>query len=405
MAVKLYQMTNRLRYFRIKITNTYDLIKPCLFLYKTCGIFPYVKNNNNIVLCNIGFCFSLFIAIICTIYLLIAMYQSIISKEIEFDTVEGLLQYNCYFVLGTFITVNTCVSYKKRFFILRQIIEVSVILSAKELQYIACVIYTIIIIGYIFLLAQFPHTYSEDLVLFISKMYTMYITIVVFLMDMQYMSYVMILKICFQNINKNILKLKMIKNQKSIHKAKSINFSRSEINLQLVKLQKLQQRHHNVSVIVQQLNKVFTFHVIATVLMTFIEVTFGLYFFILHSQGRKGIDLEKQIWYNYFITSVTYYSLKIVIIVWVCQKAKNEASKTGIIVHEVILNVDNDEFVTELNLFSLQLLQCKNEFTSKCITVDAKLLTAIVSGIATYLLILIQFLKSKKNLSAGNNIQ
>lgn len=73
----------------------------------------------------------------------------------------------------------------------------------------------------------------------------------------------------------------------------------------------------------------------------------------------------------------------------------------------------------------MQLLQCKNEFTAKCITMDAQLLTAvgysiteflntktmiviifqIVSGIATYLLILIQFLKTKKNLTAENELQ
>ncbi|XP_031788758.1 gustatory receptor 8 isoform X1 [Nasonia vitripennis] len=111
--------------------------------------------------------------------------------------------------------------------------------------------------------------------------------------------------------------------------------------------------------------------------MTFAEVTFGLYFFILHIQGKKGIDLDKQLWFNYFITSVTYYSLKMAVMVWICQETKNESLKTGIIVHDVILNNNNEQLKSELSLFSLQLLQCNNEFTSKCIVMNANLISGV----------------------------
>lgn len=348
MVLKFHQLIKKFKSFNLKITNTYSLLKPCFLLYKTCGLFPYTKSNNDILLCNVGLCFSIFIGIICTTYLFGAMYQSIISEELEFDSVEGLLQFNCYFILGAFITAYTSVSYKSRLFLLKKIIEVSVILTEIELQNLMWGIYRIVILGYIFLIAQFPHIYSDDLVLFVSKIYAMFITIVVFLMDMQYMTYVMILKMCFKNINNCIRELKISDIKKRNNVGEYINYLPSHVNLQLLKLRKLQLRHHSVSNLVKQLNIVFALHIIATVLMTFIEVTFGLYFFILHSQGRKGIDLEKQVWYNYFITSVAYYSLKILILVSVCQNAKNEASRTGIIVHDVILSKDDDQFVAEV---------------------------------------------------------
>ncbi|TGZ50470.1 hypothetical protein DBV15_04235 [Temnothorax longispinosus] len=52
----------------------------------------------------------------------------------------------------------------------------------------------------------------------------------------------------------------------------------------------------------------------------------------------------------------------------------------------------NAKLLAALRLFSLQILHCDNTFSAKGLTVDAKLLTAMVSSIATYLLILIQFL-------------
>jgi len=120
--------------------------------------------------------------------------------------------------------------------------------------------------------------------------------------------------------------------------------------LRLIKLRELQLKYHEVSKAITDLNSAFMLQVVSTVLMTFAEVTFGLYFFLLHSQGRKSIDLDKQVWINYFITSVTYHFLKFSIIVWICHETKNESLVTGIVVHDIILRCDSDQLETEVNL-------------------------------------------------------
>ncbi|NP_001177427.1 gustatory receptor 8 [Nasonia vitripennis] len=387
----------------VQITNIYQLMRPYFFLYKLYGLFPYKISKNQIHSSKIGLCHTFFVAMSCIVYFVIAMYQCFYSLDIVFDTTESLMQFTSYFMLGTFIAVYSCASNKYKFLLLKKLILLSSMLSEKEFFEVAKVIYFKDIIGYIFLMGQIFNIASEDLTAQnISKMFALHITMIVFLMDMQYSNFVFLLKSCLKNVNNNLqLLTKSYEGCEIISCNKSMQLLQFN-NLQLIKLRKLQHNHHHVSCVIKELNTVFTLQIIATVLMTFAEVTFGLYFFILHIQGKKGIDLDKQLWFNYFITSVTYYSLKMAVMVWICQETKNESLKTGIIVHDVILNNNNEQLKSELSLFSLQLLQCNNEFTSKCIVMNANLISGVVSGIATYLLILIQFLNTKKSTSKNN---
>ena len=339
---------NKWKFFRIE--NTYKLMRPCFLLYQSYGLLPYKINKKSIIFSKFGLCYSVAATIICIAYLVVLLYQCNVSREIKFDTVEGLMQFNCYFILGTFICICTSISCRYRLFLLKKILDVSSILSEKECQQLAGIIYIKDAISYLFLLVQMPNVLSEDAIQMYSKIFALYITIVVCLINLQYSNFVLILKSCFKNINNNLLRLKEDYKERKIFIHKSIGNQLQFSNLPLVKLRKLQQRHHEVSNVIQELNTVFTLQIIATVLMTFAEVTFGLYFFLLHSQGRKGIDLDKQIWYNYFLTSVTYHSLKIAVMVWICQETKNESLKTGIIVHDVILNSNSEQLKAEVYL-------------------------------------------------------
>lgn len=332
----------------LKITNAYELIRPCLFLYKCYGLFPYRINKNSIVLCKLGCCHTVFMAIICTIYPIVFLYQCHISKSLEYSTVEGLLQVNCYFILATFITVSTYISTRSKISLLRKIFEVSSILSENDFRQLAKIIYVKNSVGFIFLMGQSFNIYAKPLALLLFKAFGLYVTVVVFLMDFQYSNYILILKSCFKNINNNLLRLKenYVGREIDIYKNTS---NRSQFNnLQAIKLRKLQQKYHQISYVVKELNSAYTLQIIATILMTFAEVTFSLYFFLLHSQGMKNIDLDKQIWYHYFATSITYYALKMIIMVSICQEAKNESLKTGIIVHDVILYSNNDYLKAEV---------------------------------------------------------
>ncbi|TGZ50469.1 hypothetical protein DBV15_04236 [Temnothorax longispinosus] len=82
---------------------------------------------------------------------------------------------------------------------------------------------------------------------------------------------------------------------------------------------------------------------------------------------------------------------------------KNTFSAKGVTVDATLLTaiclvmfygiiVLDDRWHYHMQLFSLQLSHCKNTFSAKGLTVDATLLTKMAGSIATYLVILIQFL-------------
>ncbi|XP_024878644.1 putative gustatory receptor 28a [Temnothorax curvispinosus] len=78
--------------------------------------------------------------------------------------------------------------------------------------------------------------------------------------------------------------------------------------------------------------------------------------------------------------------------VWACETGKNEAMEINSTVYDVFNSTSNQQIKYEMQLFSLQLSHCKNTFSAKGLTVDATLLTKMAGSIATYLVILIQFL-------------
>ncbi|XP_011880418.1 PREDICTED: putative gustatory receptor 28b [Vollenhovia emeryi] len=110
-------------------------------------------------------------------------------------------------------------------------------------------------------------------------------------------------------------------------------------------------------------------------------------------QWQDRISFKLNSIYNmYFMVYVLYYFIRIALIVWVCETSKNQAEKIRTTIHDVLNSTNNVQVKDELRLFSLQILHCKNTFSAKGFTVDATLLTGIMSGITTYILILIQFL-------------
>ncbi|XP_024935479.1 putative gustatory receptor 28b isoform X2 [Cephus cinctus] len=93
---------------------------------------------------------------------------------------------------------------------------------------------------------------------------------------------------------------------------------------------------------------------------------------------------------------IFYYSVKLFAIVWTCEATKNEALRTGNLIHEMLIDTADFDVKYELQTFSLQLLHSNNTFDAKGTVIDARLLKGIFGGVATHLFILIQFLLSSK---------
>ncbi|XP_024884597.1 putative gustatory receptor 28b [Temnothorax curvispinosus] len=200
------------------------------------------------------------------------------------------------------------------------------------------------------------------------------------------------LKACFKKIDDNLKDLRELVVNDEPHLLRRIYHEHRNPFL-LMELKALKKQHLAVSDAVQMLNMIFSLQLLATIIMTFAELTFQLYFFIMHWKiGMLMSNLSDSLYDVYLMVSMTYYSIKIMLIVWACETGKDQAMKISITVHDLLNNTSDDQIRDELQMFSLQVLHRENAFSAKGLIVDATLLTAIVGNITTYLLILIQFL-------------
>ncbi|XP_011298956.1 uncharacterized protein [Fopius arisanus] len=385
------------RWELFRASNYLSLMWPCFELSRIYGLFPYKFNSKGVIVpSKYGWIYATFISIVNTIFIGVILYLMDISKDLAFDSVPGTLQGNCYLLLAWWVAVVSYLLHSKRMRMLRNFASVSANLSASSFKRLSRIIHGKDIIGFLFLMIQATNLYSSRLDLATSKVVSMYATLLVFFMDMLYADCVLVIGECFKNINEKLLTLKMNMEKDQPHLLRRV-YHEKHNPLILMEIRGIKSQHNDVSELVHCLNQTFSLQLVASVTMTFAEVTFSLYFYILQCLGKTGINMEKQIWYSYFSTSVTYYAWKLVVIVWACEMSKDQAVKTGIIVHEVLIDTVDKQVKEELQLFSLQVLHRDNTFTARGLTLDATLLTSVVGGITTYLLILIQFMVSSKS--------
>ncbi|XP_018310340.1 uncharacterized protein [Mycetomoellerius zeteki] len=159
----------------------------------------------------------------------------------------------------------------------------------------------------------------------------------------------------------------------------------------LIELKTLMKQHLMINETVQLLNIIFSLQLLATATVTFIQITRELYDSIVHWQGDLIITFDQH-FLDAFSTTMVHYVMKVVPIVWACETGKNQAREISTTIYDVLNNTRDEQIKGELQLFSLQILHCKNTFLTKGLAMDATLLVAMVGGITTYMLILIQFL-------------
>ncbi|KAK0161021.1 hypothetical protein PV327_009540 [Microctonus hyperodae] len=379
-----------------RATNYFTLMWPSFLLLKLHGLFPYKIIITRFVLSKIGYSMTRIIVILYILLLGFILYHVNISTALAYDSVPGTLQGHSYLLLGWLLAIFYYSYYNKRMNLLDNIAKVSSKIPSRLFSHLSKIIHTKDLIGFLFLMAQSPNIFSSNPLLIANKFLILYTTLIVYFMDMLYMNCVLIIGACFEDINEKLIKLKFNIDRDEPHMLRRI-YHVEHNSVIVTDVQLIMKEHNEISDLVNELNHTFSLQLITTVIMTFAEITFSLYFYILEMVGAKEINLEKQLWYSYFITSVTYYAVKLTTMVWACERSKSRAMETGIVVHQIMNNTVDREIIEELQLFSLQLLHRDNRFIARGLAIDALLLTSIVGGITTYLLILIQFLVSSNS--------
>jgi len=166
--------------------------------------------------------------------------------------------------------------------------------------------------------------------------------------DMLYMNCICVLKACFERINDSLANLLAMNNKPHLFR---YNYQEKKNFFLLMKLKALEKQHLLVNDAVQMLNIVFSLHLVATIITTFVRITFFLYYCIILWQDIFNFQLtssQKLFYYIFFIASMMFYLMKIALIVWACETGKDQAIKIGITIHDVLNSINDKQIQDEV---------------------------------------------------------
>jgi len=322
-------------------TDFQSLMYPNFVFCRILGIFPYKINASTFETSKQRYILpTLLICIVCMCEII--MFSEI-TEIINYEDVTDILEYVSYFIISGFIALTTYVLSGPRMRVLQALLEISSRLSPESYRKLSKWIHLKDILGTFFLIMQTSLYYGirED---FDFYMLDMYIYLLVFQMDMQYINCVCILKACFKRINDYLLHMQKIVINHESYAPRLICHTQKNQFL-LIKLKILKKQHLLISNTVQKINIVFSLQLLSTITLTFTEITFAFYFHLIDWQNGMSITLD-EIRDIFFLLFMGYDFLKLILIVWACETGKNQAFEIGTIIHDV-LNRTRDEQIKE----------------------------------------------------------
>ncbi|XP_011880417.1 PREDICTED: uncharacterized protein LOC105568947 [Vollenhovia emeryi] len=388
-------------------TDFQSLMSPGFIFCRIIGIFPYKINASTIETSRLrNILLAFFLCVFC-IFELNTFHKILITKTVSYGDITKNLEAISYFIFGGFIAIITYVLSGPRMRVLQAMLEISSKLPSETYQKLSRWIHVKDILGSFFVIIQESVYYFRETEHFMCFVLSTYIALLVFNMDMQYLNCVCVLKACFKRINDNLAHLQNDMNDKSY--VSRLICDTQENQLLLIKLKTLKKQHLIFSDRMQMLNVIFSLQLLATTALTFTETTFEIYSHVIRWQNGVSIMLDNKFRDMFFLTSIAFCLLKLILIVWACQTSKNQAFEMATTIHDVLNCTSDEQIKEELHIFSLQILHCaQSTFSTKGLTVDATLLAAMAGSITTYILILAQFMvmsHSCDNKTANNITQ
>jgi len=165
-------------------------------------------------------------------------------------------------------------------------------------------------------------------------------------MDMLYMNCVSVLKACFKEINNSLLHMqKLIINNEP--RVLTILYYEQRNSFLMIKLKALKKQHIMISYTVQMLNTIFSWQLLATITLTFLEISLQMYFYLVQWHDGLVIKLDEQMGMMY-LTFMIYYIMKMMLIVWACETAKNQAQQIRTTIHDVLNSTRDEQIKNEV---------------------------------------------------------
>jgi len=324
-----------------------SLMYPCFTFCRILGIFPYKINESTIETWKSCYILSSIIICVFCIYELICLYDINISKNVPFQNLPRVLQLNCFYIFGGFIAIGTFILSGPRMRLLQTIQDLSLKLPSESYQNLSRWIHAKDIFGFFFIITQASIYYPRIQYGSLRQILMVYILLLMFQMDMLYMNCVCVLKACFKQINDKLANLRKLVAHGEPYLLRDIYHEQR--NSFLLELNVLKKQHLAISDTVQMLKTIFSLQLVCTIIITFIQITFNLYFYLVRIQGGVSMNLKKQVYYDIFITSIIYFIIKIVLIVWACETGKNQAMGLILTIHNVFNATSDKQIKYEVN--------------------------------------------------------
>jgi len=328
-----------------------SLMYPCFTFCYILGIFPYKVNASTFEASKPRYILSIILTCICGIYVLIILYNHSISGNLNMFIIPTIIVNGCIFFFGNFITVITFILSGPRMRLLQIILKISSRLPSKFYEKLSRLIHAKDIIGSFYLLGIMCYIcyISGCIKSPIDALFSLYINLVIFQMDMMYMNCVCVLKACFERINDNLAHMRELMANHDSYGSRQIYHEQKNPFL-IMELKALKKQHLTISDTVQMLNTIFSLHFLVTIVLTFSEVTIYIYYFILNYIFLffpKTTSLQVS-FYIYFFSRLAYKFIKLALIVWANETSKNQVLQISTSIHDMFNSITDEQIRDEV---------------------------------------------------------
>ncbi|XP_076657248.1 uncharacterized protein LOC143361594 [Halictus rubicundus] len=364
------------------------LMWPYISIVSALGFFPYDTDLSSYKLAKMSYITSMLAMINITLLCPFLIYKMKFIEEILTESNVTLQCINIY-LFGLVGLWASFVSSRSKLHLLRMISTASRVLSAEEFCSMSKWMFAIDIVKAC-LFCTFICGFSSGLWWTVFCIIGFYLFFVAMVITTLFINCFYVLNSCFRKINTSLEILKISLATDEPHLLRRVYHSQKNSAL-LSELKILRRQHLEFSRIIHATNETFGLEIIVIIAFTIMDITFNLYSYLVHNTVDGKIVHLWSMNMEYFI----YHLLGLIGIAVVCEKVKDQVKDIGSNIHRILIVTYDEQISTELELFSMQVLQQNHTITAKGLVLDVTLLTKVVGVITTYLLILIQFLFMK----------
>lgn len=305
-----------------------DLLRPWLNLSNLCGVLPFTVSNGEVKISNfinIYYVFSTYFYALSSCFMLYDMN----AVGVETGGHMWIIEAVAFYVLSYFVAITNYVFRWSKIKMLNDLVHVTDKLTPRHHRKLAIWIYSFnvtlfIVVTMVQTWSVLPEFLANVPLVRIFQFNQMYSRLVVLLTELQYVNTVIILKSCFVQINYELEALK----------------SRiPDAHYVTLKLEELRQWHRILNTYCRKLNSTFNLQIVASIIITFTQLTFRMYYLIFNRISADGDEGDGMLFSTKI--EIVYCLGKFVSLCDICQRAKEENERIKLQLNKICILTDN----------------------------------------------------------------